>query len=166
MHSVKITTASRDDAPELITMNRVNRGFHSPWSSPFTDAAGFERWFGRLSSGPNVGLVARISTTNEIVGVINITEIVMGAFQSAYLSYYGASRFARQGVMSEALALAIRYAFDDLGLHRLEANIQPENLASVALVRKLGFMKEGFSKAYLRINGAWCDHERWALLNA
>ena len=67
--------------------------------------------------------------------------------------------------MTEALRAAIGYAFGDLGLHRLKANIQPENIASIALVRRLGFQREGFSPRYLRINGEWRDHERWALLS-
>jgi ribosomal-protein-alanine N-acetyltransferase len=72
--------------------------------------------------------------------------------------------FARTGLMTEALRAAACYAFNDLGLHRLEANIQPDNLASIALVRRVGFKQEGFSPRYLRINGEWRDHERWALL--
>ena len=65
--------------------------------------------------------------------------------------------------MFEGVCLAIVYAFNDLNLHRLEANIQPENQASINLVQRLGFEKEGFSPQYLKINGEWRDHERWAL---
>ncbi|MBC7500105.1 MAG: GNAT family N-acetyltransferase, partial [Herminiimonas sp.] len=110
-------------------------------------------------------LVAREVNSLEIVGVINIDEIVMGAFQSAYLGYYGTAQFARQGLMTDVLSQAIKYAFDDIGLHRLEANIQTGNIASLALVKKLHFTCEGASKNYLKINGEWHDHQRWALLN-
>ncbi len=65
--------------------------------------------------------------------------------------------------MSEGVSLAIDYAFKTLGLHRVEANIQPDNIASINLVKRLGFTKEGFSRRYLKINGEWRDHERWAL---
>lgn len=68
--------------------------------------------------------------------------------------------------MTEALQLASRYAFTEVGLHRLEANIQPPNRASIALVRRSGFRKEGYSPQYLRIGGEWRDHERWALLSS
>ncbi len=67
--------------------------------------------------------------------------------------------------MTEALRQAMALAFDDLGLHRLEANIQPGNVASIALVKRLGFKQEGFSERYLKIGGQWRDHERWALLS-
>ncbi|GES47985.1 hypothetical protein Rhsp01_07230 [Rhizobium sp. NBRC 114257] len=66
--------------------------------------------------------------------------------------------------MTEAVRLAVAHAFDAVGLHRVEANIQPGNHASIALVKRLGFRKEGFSPKYLKIGGVWCDHERWALL--
>jgi ribosomal-protein-alanine N-acetyltransferase len=96
--------------------------------------------------------------------VININCIVGGTFQSAYLGYYVGAPFARRGYMVEGMKLVTRYAFDEIKLHRVEANVQPGNIASVALVRKCGFRKEGFSPRYLKIFGDWRDHERWALL--
>jgi [ribosomal protein S5]-alanine N-acetyltransferase len=164
MSAIRLSRAIRADAAALIAANRVSQEYHLPWVTSFTDQAGFDSWFVRCLTGPNVGLVAREIASNEVVGVVNINEIVAGAFQSAYLGYYGMSSFSRQGFMTEALRAAVSFAFGDLGLHRLEANIQPENIASIALVRGLGFQKEGFSPSYLRINGQWRDHERWALL--
>jgi ribosomal-protein-alanine N-acetyltransferase len=67
--------------------------------------------------------------------------------------------------MTAGLKHVIRYGFRKLGLHRLEANIQPDNVASIALVRTCGFSKEGYSPRYLKIRGRWRDHERWALLS-
>ena len=71
--------------------------------------------------------------------------------------------YARRGYMTEALALVLRRAFGPLRLHRVEANIQPGNRASIALVRRAGFRREGLSRRYLKIGGRWRDHERWAL---
>ncbi len=96
--------------------------------------------------------------------MITLSQIFRRGFQNAYLGYYGMQAFAGRGLMSAAVRLAVRHAFDVVGLHRLEANIQPGNLASVALVRRIGFRREGFSPRYLQVNGVWCDHERWALL--
>jgi [ribosomal protein S5]-alanine N-acetyltransferase len=98
------------------------------------------------------------------MGVVNLNEIVRGAFHSAYLGYYGFNPHARQGYMAEGLGLVLRHAFRRVGLHRLEANIQPGNRASRALVRRLGFRREGFSPRYLKIGGRWRDHERWAIV--
>jgi ribosomal-protein-alanine N-acetyltransferase len=66
--------------------------------------------------------------------------------------------------MTDGMRLVTRYAFDEMKLHRVEANIQPDNIASIALVRKCGFRLEGFSPRYLQVFGEWRDHERWALL--
>ena len=99
-----------------------------------------------------------------IVGSLALSQIFRGNFQSAYLGYQIAEPFAGRGYMTEALQLALRYAFRELDLHRVEANIQPENKASLALVRRAGFVREGYSRRYLKIGGRWRDHERWALL--
>lgn len=98
------------------------------------------------------------------MGVVNISEIVRGSFRSGYLGYCAFEPFARRGLMQKGLALVIAEAFGKMKLHRLEANIQPENKRSRRLVKRLGFKREGFSPRYLKISGRWRDHERWALL--
>ena len=98
------------------------------------------------------------------MGTMNLSQIFHGGFRSAYLGYYVGARYANRGYMTEALQMTLKYAFEDLKLHRLEANIQPQNIASIALVRRAGFVKEGFSRRYLKIGGRWRDHERWAIL--
>lgn len=164
MGGVSISPARRSDAADLIRSNLESREVHAPWAQPFTDNFGFESWFGQLSAGANVGLVAREQPSNAVVGVLTISQIVLGNLASAYLGFYGAAGTARRGLMTDALARTVSYAFTEIGLHRLEANIQPGNLASIALVRHAGFRQEGFSPRYLRIGGVWRDHERWALL--
>ena len=131
---------------------------------PFTTLDGFQGWLGAQATDANAGFIARDIASGRIVGVTNLSQIFLKGFQSAYLSYYGVAAFAGQGLMTEAVRMTIAHAFDEIGLHRLEANIQPTNQRSVALVRRLGFHKEGFSPRYLKIDGVWCDHERWALL--
>ncbi|MBE9116824.1 GNAT family N-acetyltransferase [Lusitaniella coriacea LEGE 07157] len=103
------------------------------------------------------------SENQKVVGVANLSQIFYRAFQNAYLGYYVNVEFAGQGLMREGIRLALDYTFSTLNLHRVEANIQPKNTASINLVKRLGFTQEGFSRRYLKINGEWRDHERWAL---
>ncbi len=161
---VVLHRASRADRTELIRGNQESRAYHHPWAEPFTDEAGFDAWLARSLTGPHVQLVAREVTSGEVIGVVNFNEIVGGFFQSAYLGYYGMVRHAGSGLMTEAVGRAVCLAFGDLGLHRLEANVQPDNHRSLELIRRLGFRREGYSPRYLRIGGVWRDHERWAVL--
>lgn len=163
MTTLSVRPVGRDDARELIRANLENRAYHAPWARPFTSQDGFESWFARLVTGPDVGLVAWHGAADP-VGVFTLSQIVMGAFCSAYLGYYGMKAHARTGRMTRATGLVLDYGFDQLGLHRVEANIQPGNAASIALVRRAGFRREGYSPRYLKIDGEWRDHERWAFL--
>jgi ribosomal-protein-alanine N-acetyltransferase len=99
-----------------------------------------------------------------LVGVFNISNVVMGLFRSAYLGYYAFAGHERQGLMREGLRAVVRHAFNKLKLHRLEANIQPGNAPSIALALACGFSLEGYSPRYLKIAGRWRDHERWAIV--
>jgi ribosomal-protein-alanine N-acetyltransferase len=112
----------------------------------------------------NYGFLVCRSTDQALVGVINLSNIVQGAFKSGYLGYYAYSGLERQGYMKLGLKSVDRYSFKTLKLHRLEANIQPGNEASIRLAASCGFQKEGYSRRYLKINGRWRDHERWAIL--
>ena len=98
------------------------------------------------------------------MGSIGLSQIFHGGFRSAYVGYQIGEEFSAHGYMTEALQLVLRHAFVNLKLHRLEANIQPGNVASIALVKRAGFVKEGYSRRYLKICGRWRDHERWAIL--
>jgi ribosomal-protein-alanine N-acetyltransferase len=103
-------------------------------------------------------------TTRRLAGVINLGHILHGPLRSAFIGYYAFAGFNRKGLMKEGLALVLRHAFTRLKLHRLEANIQPQNRASIALARSCGFTREGYSRRYLKVAGHWRDHERWAIL--
>jgi len=145
-------------------MVRESRRLHRPWVHPPADEKAFLMFVQRSTSERYVGRLVCLRGTEDIVGAISLSEVVRGVFQSAYLSYYGSARHAGKGLMREGLLLFLGHAFRALKLHRVEANIQPENVRSVALVRSLGFHQEGFSPRYLKISGRWRDHERWALL--
>lgn len=122
----------------------------------------FDNYLARLEQPTHEGFVICLRSTGEIVGGVNINNIVRGSFQSGCLGYTAYRSTAGHGYMTEGLRLVIQYAFDKLGLHRLEANIQPDNTSSLNLVKRLGFRREGYSTAFQFINGAWRDHERWA----
>jgi ribosomal-protein-alanine N-acetyltransferase len=164
MSLVSLAPVTRADAPALIRANAASRDYHRPWVSPCTDSGGFDAWFATLRSGNGVALLARCQESGDIAGVFSFSQIFLGNFCSAYLGFYGMAAFAGRGYMSAALQQTVRHGFDEIGLHRIEANIQPDNLRSLTLVRRAGFRREGFSPAYLRIGGIWRDHERWALL--
>jgi ribosomal-protein-alanine N-acetyltransferase len=156
--------AASDEAAFLVAV-ASSRKLHSHWVQPPNSAAAFRRYLAKLSS-PNFAafFICTMDRPPGLVGVVNISEIVRGGFQSAYLGYYAFEPFAGRGLMSAGLALVLKTAVRDLGLHRLEANIQPSNTLSRKLVKRLGFTREGFSPRYLKIAGRWRDHERWALL--
>ncbi|MDO1581447.1 GNAT family N-acetyltransferase [Rhizobium oryzicola] len=164
MIELDVRPVMRSDGAEVIEANRESAALHHPWVSPPTDDAAFDNWFAQTLTGANVSLLARIKATREIVGVFNLSNIVLGNFRSCYLGYYGMAPLAGQGLMTQALGQVLHHAFDEIGLNRVEANIQPGNERSIALVQRCGFQKEGFSPRYLKINGAWRDHERWAKL--
>jgi ribosomal-protein-alanine N-acetyltransferase len=124
----------------------------------------FKNYLKRSARGLNYGFLVIHRETGDIVGVINLNNVVRGWFQSAALGYYAFEPHAGKGLMREGLMLVLKEAFLKLKLHRVEANIQPENKASIALVKRCGFVKEGFSRRFLKVCGRWKDHERWAML--
>jgi ribosomal-protein-alanine N-acetyltransferase len=101
----------------------------------------------------------------HIIGSIALNNIVRGAFQSCHLGYRLDHEEVSKGYMTEGVACIVRYAFEELKLHRIEANIMPRNAASLKVVEKLGFRPEGLARKYLRINGKWEDHIHMVLLN-
>ena len=122
---VKLARVTRTDLDELLHANQESRDYHGRWVQPFTTASGFEEWYSAQTTGASVGLLARDTESGQIVGVTNLSQIFYKWFQNAYLSYWGVVSFAGTGRMSQAVELTTRYAFEELGLHRLEANIQP-----------------------------------------
>jgi [ribosomal protein S5]-alanine N-acetyltransferase len=164
MGSVRLVPVTSHDEKEFIAAAKRSRDLHRPWVAPPLTSASFQAMVERGQGPANHALLVRHRKTGALVGFIHISNIIRGLFQSGYLGYYAFAGHERQGLMKEALRLTARTAFSQLKLHRLEANIQPTNVASIALVRSCGFKKEGFSPKYLKIAGRWRDHERWALL--
>jgi ribosomal-protein-alanine N-acetyltransferase len=148
---VELRSPAPADREEFLAAMRASRRLHRPWLiGPTTDEA-YDRW------------LARVNDDGAITGFINLNEIIRGGFQSAFLGYGAVAAYAGRGYMSEGLQLVLARAFGELGLHRLEANIQPGNAASIALVKRAGFVSEGFSERYVKIGGRWRDHEHWVM---
>lgn len=163
-YRVRLARPLLSNGREFVRVMSASRAFHHPWvSAPCTPEA-WRRYLERLRRDNEDGYLVRRLADNALCGVVNLNIITYEALCSAYLSYYAAADMARMGYMREGLQRVIDLAFGELGLHRLEANIQPANEASIRLVESLGFQCEGYSPRLLRINGKWRDHERWALL--
>ncbi|MGW0466582.1 GNAT family N-acetyltransferase [Streptomyces sp. NPDC003027] len=153
------------DAEEFTAHVRASRELHRPWLFPPDSLQAYAAYAGAMDEDParEGFLVCEREEDGRLAGFVNINNIVRGAFLSGALGYGAFAHAAGRGLLTEALGLLLPYAFGPLGLHRLEANIQPGNAASRALVRRAGFRLEGFSPAMLFIDGAWRDHERWAV---
>ena len=132
------------DAEEFVRVVVESRAFHHPWAAPADTPERFAAYLGRTSATDFAAYLVRSREDGVIVGAFNV-------------------RYAGRGLMSDALSLVLDDAFGRLELHRLEANIQPGNTASKRLVLRAGFRLEGFSPRYLMVDGAWRDHERWAI---
>lgn len=105
------------------------------------------------------------SDTGRVVGSCSFNHIMRGAFQACHLGYGIDGECEGQGLMAEALSAAIGYAFEHLQLHRVQANYQPDNERSGRLLDRLGFVREGYARDYLFIDGAWRDHVLTSLTN-
>lgn len=161
---VRLRMLARTDAAAFVAAVQASRALHRAWVHPPATIEEFRRRLPRAPSASNrVALVAVDEQDGALVGIFNLSEIVRGPLQQAYLGYYAFASHAGRGYMLEAMALVLDHAFRVLRLHRIEANIQPDNAPSIALMQRAGFSKEGFSPRYLKIAGRWRDHERWAI---
>ncbi|MEE2672721.1 MAG: GNAT family protein [Myxococcota bacterium] len=153
------------DREPFLAATRESRRFHRPWVRPPTSSAEFSAFVEGIGpSRERLLLWGTDAAGDEVVaGYFSLGEIVRGQLNSAYLGYWASHGWAGRGAMSAGMRMLLRHAFRSVRLHRVEANIQPENLASIALARRAGFRREGLSPRYLKIGGRWRDHERWAV---
>ena len=159
-----LTHPSPADAGEFIAAAIDSKSLHGSWLSAPDTPERFAAFLNRAARDDQASYLIRHAVCGGLVGYVNINNIVRAALRSGYLGYAGFQSHAGRGLMTAGLAAVVTDAFTSLGLHRLEANIQPGNEPSLGLVRRLGFQREGFSPRYLLIDGQWRDHERWAVL--
>jgi ribosomal-protein-alanine N-acetyltransferase len=160
---VILLPAARRDRADFVAAMRASGDLHQPWISPPIDDEAFDAVLERARGESFEFLLVRRRSDGAIAGYFDVSQIIRGPLQSAFLGYGGVAALAGQGYMSEGLRLLLRHVFEELRLHRIEANIQPGNERSQALVRRAGFVREGYSERYLKIGGRWRDHERWAI---
>jgi [ribosomal protein S5]-alanine N-acetyltransferase len=161
---VELVKPTKRHAAELMAAGKRSRKLHGRFGSVPQTPEVIAAYLAKLKKPQYEGWLVVEKESGALTGMINLNEIVRGGCQGAYMGYFAFAPHAGMGYMTEGMTLAIHASFGALKLHRLEANIQPENVASIALVKRLGFRKEGLSKKYLKIGGRWRDHERWALL--
>ncbi|MGC9437877.1 GNAT family N-acetyltransferase [Streptomyces sp. WG5] len=178
-----------EDGAEFTARARQSKDLHHPWLFPPDNARAYDAYAARLIEDPTKagflvcekepggkepggketggketgGTEGCGAGGGSIAGFVNINNIVQGGFRSGALGYGAFAHAAGRGLMREGLDLVVRYAFGPMRLHRLEINVQPGNAASIALARACGFHLEGFSPRMLYIDGAWRDHQRWAI---
>lgn len=157
------------DRDEFIALRRASRKYLERWEpippkgfNSFGDD-GFDRELKLRKTAAEERLLICERQSGAIVGKMSIGGIARGPLQSCYLGYWIGQGHAGNGYMTQAIALTLRHCFKTLKLHRAEANIQPNNEPSKAVVKKNGFIQEGYSPKYLKIRGKWADHERWAI---
>ncbi|HYG71795.1 MAG TPA: GNAT family protein [Actinomycetota bacterium] len=153
-----------DDEAEYLERIRASRRLHRPWAYLADSPDAFRELLVRAAAPSERIYVICRSEDGAMAGIASLSQIFLGNFRSAYLGYSGFAPYDGQGYMTEGLRLVLKEAFGPLELHRVEANIQPENERSVALAERVGFRKEGFSPRYLKIGGRWRDHVRYAIL--
>jgi ribosomal-protein-alanine N-acetyltransferase len=160
---VYIRAPVAEDCTAFLAGVRRSRALHRPWVAPPATRQAYRDYLERISSPLHWGFLVITEGSGDLVGVININNIICGNFLNGFLGYYAFLPWAGQGLMTGGMMLVLENAFNKLKLHRLEANIQPGNLPSIALAKNCGFTLEGFSPRYLKVRGRWQDHERWAI---
>lgn len=161
----RVRTAPPTDADraEFIEAMARSRGLHDPWVHPATTDEAYDELLERQAGPAFEGFLIRQVDDDALVGFCNLSNIFRRDLQSAFMGFAAVEGFQGRGLMKEGLGLVLDDAFGRLGLHRVEANVQPDNLPSRRLVERLGFVREGFSEDYLKVGGQWRDHERWAI---
>ncbi|HEX7999821.1 MAG TPA: GNAT family N-acetyltransferase [Pyrinomonadaceae bacterium] len=170
-----LTLPPPDAAPQMLRYFEDNREHLAPWS-PHTPVDFYteDYWRKRLEvaresfeQDRSLQLVisGREQPSGRVVGVCNFSAFIRGPFQACYLGYSIDHREEGRGLMREALSAAIKYAFDELRLHRIMANYIPTNERSGRLLQRLGFTVEGYARDYLLIAGHWRDHVLTSLTN-
>jgi len=169
-----LKTIDETFVPIVLDYYLRNRDFLAKWEPVRSDVfytaeyqeKDLKEELNRVESGQSLRLwILKKDGINKIIGNIGYSNIVRGCFQSCHLGYKLDREEINKGFITEGLKASIDYVFDNLRLHRIEANVIPNNVPSIRVLEKLGFYNEGISRKYLKINGKWQDHIHMVLLN-
>ncbi|MCG8560305.1 MAG: GNAT family N-acetyltransferase [Hyphomicrobiales bacterium] len=161
------------DYPAWAELRALSREFLTPWEPAWTSneltRASFRRrlrhYAKELREDLGYAFFLLRSEDESLLGGLTLSNVRRGVTQACTLGYWVGAPYARQGCMSAAVKATVPFVFDTLRLHRLEAACLPHNTASVRLLERCGFQREGLARRYLRINGVWQDHLLFALLD-
>lgn len=161
------------DFPQWVELRQKSRDFLVPWEPTWPrDALTRGSWRRRLRhygeewhEGTSYSFLLFRNSDDALLGGITLSNVRRGVAQTGTIGYWVGASYARQGVMTQGVELMLRFAFHDLGLHRVEAACLPVNTASRGLLTKCGFRQEGYAPQYLKINGIWEDHVLFAMLS-
>jgi [ribosomal protein S5]-alanine N-acetyltransferase len=157
---VSLRRLRRDDERAYLAAVARSVRLHRPWAYPPDTAEAFAEYV----AGSTTRIPLVVEASGELAGIYTFSQIVYGSFRNAYLGYYAFVPHAATGTMRAAMPSVLRFAFDELGLHRLQANVQPDNVRSIGLLRATGWREEGYAVRYLKIGGRWRDHLMFAIL--
>jgi len=162
---VVLKKIKKKDEDRFLELAKKNQQFHQQWVSVPKTSKAFRRYVKAMNTASEKSYLVWRKDNKDLAGVIELQDIYRANFRNAYVIYYAFDGNQGEGLMAEAMREVIQIAFKKLKLHRLEANIQPDNKASRYLAKACGFRKEGLARQFLKKGGEWRDHERWALLS-
>ncbi|WP_406945898.1 GNAT family N-acetyltransferase [Halobacillus sp. SY10] len=171
--SIYIKTVANLNARDLLLFEEKNRSFFEQYSMGRAD--GFYTVEGQRERMETFKKGAAEDTeyffgifhkdTDELIGTVHLFQVLRGSLQSAFIGYFLDKDYNGRGFTTEAVRLLVNHAFVDLHLHRIEAGVMPQNKASIRVLEKAGFHKEGMAKKNVKINGKWEDHQVLAIIN-
>jgi ribosomal-protein-alanine N-acetyltransferase len=165
---VTLRSLRQRDRPAWEALRRANASWLERWeaTSPTGEPpSSFRSYVRSLDRSARAGtaLPFVVELDDELVGQLTVSSITRGSFWSATIGYWVSQHVAGRGITPLAVAMVSDYAWFEVGLHRIEINIRPENTASLRVVDKLGFRDEGVRRRFLHIQGDWRDHRSFAL---
>ncbi|KAA6447693.1 GNAT family N-acetyltransferase [Bacillus swezeyi] len=171
--NVYIRPLIAEDAEASLKLQTDNRSFFEQFSMERNDEfytiegqkKRLQRFYENMQNDEDYYFGIFHQADDALIGTVNLFQILRGSLQSAFIGYFLDEKHNGKGYTTEAAKLMVEYSFDDLKLHRVEAGVMPRNIASIRVLEKAGFHKEGIARKNVKINGKWEDHQLLAVIN-